>query len=181
MPRSDTADHDYFVKVTTPVARPVADTVAKEAAAHRRGRLLIVTAIVALTLSGVALLFTAWRAPEVRAHGNLGAQIDGLQLPMSLIELDEYYVADGPTGPCPSLVRWYDATAPVEVIRAEIISHMNAAGVEVNENSASSGLFSARDETYIYFVVLDANMIGSNRYAPPGTKAEISVHVLDQS
>jgi len=180
-PRSDTPGDDYFVKVTTRVATPVADTTAKGAPFRRRRRLLIVTAIVVLILGGGALLFTALRGPEVGAQEDLGAQIDGLQLPTSLIELDEYYLADCPTGPCPGLVRWFSASAPVEVIRAEIISHMNATGVEVNENSASNGLFSASDETYIYFVVLDANMIGGNRYAPPGTKAEISVHVLDQT
>jgi hypothetical protein len=180
-PRSDTPGHNYFVKVTTPVARPVPDTTAKGTGVGRRGRLLTVTAIIVLILGGVTLLFTALRSPEVGSEEDLGEQIDGLQLPASLIELDEYYVADCPTGPCPSLVRWFDATAPVEVIRAEIISHMNASGVEVNENSASDELFSGRDETYIYFVVLDANMIARNRYAPPGTKAEISVQVLDRS
>ena len=180
-PRSDRRPGDnYFVKVTTPVTGPVAGTTTKGTGVRRRGWLLIVTAIIVLVLGGVALLFTALRAPEVGAEEDLGAQIDGLQLPTSLIELDEYYVADCP-GTCPSLVRWFDATAPVEVIRAEIISHMNAAGVELNENSASNQLFSGRDETYIYFVVLDANMIGGNRYAPPGAKAEISVQVLDPS
>jgi hypothetical protein len=159
----------------------VAETIAQGAAVRRRGLLLIVAAIVVLILAGVALLFTALRAPEVGSEEDLGAQIDGLQLPASLVELDEHYVADCPTGPCPSLVRWFDATAPVDVIRAEIISHMNAAGVEINESSASYGVFAVRDETYIYFVVLDAKMIAGNRYAPPGTKAEISVHVLDQS
>lgn len=131
---------------TVPVATPVADTTPKGAAFRRRGQLLIVTAIVVLFLGGGALLFTALRGPEVGAEGDLGAQIDGLQLPTSLIELDEYYLADCPTGPCPSLVRWFNASAPVEVIRAEIISHMNAAGVEVNENSASNGLWRASAE-----------------------------------
>jgi hypothetical protein len=58
---------------------------------------------------------------------------------------------------------------------------MNASGLTVDENSVNHGVFSGRDETYIYFVVLDADMIAGNQYAPPGTKVEISVHVLDDS
>ena len=127
------------------------------------------------------MLLSGLKAPEVGSEEDLASQVDGLQLPGSLVALDEHYEAQCPTGTsCPSLVRWFDSTAPDDVVRTEIVSSMNTAGIDVNENSEGYGIFSGRDETYIYFVVLDANMIAGNPYAPPGTKVEISVHVLDR-
>jgi hypothetical protein len=135
-----------------------------------------------VVLVTVGLFYTMARPPELGSQEDLGGQIDALDLPPSLIQLDESYVVDCPSiGPCPSLVRWYDTTAPAEIVRAEIISHMNAADVEVNENSVNRGIFVGRDDKYIYFVVLDTDMIAGNRHAPPGTKVEISIHVLQET
>ena len=127
------------------------------------------------------MLFASLRAPEFGSPEDLASRIDSLRLPSSLIELDEHYVADCPTGSCPSLVRWFDATASGDALRADIISRMKAAGIDVSENTANHWIFSGSDENYMYFVVLDTNMIATNRYAPTGTKAEILVLVLDQS
>ncbi len=93
-----------------------------------------------------------------------------------MVELDQTYMKDCPT--CPLLVRWYDASAPVETIRPELLIRIESAGLSVNQASASPGLFTARSEKYIFFVVLDSEMISGNANAPPGADAEISVHVL---
>jgi hypothetical protein len=111
---------------------------------------------------------------------DLTKQMDGLDVPSSMVELDQLYMKDCPST-CPMLVRWYDVSAQVEAIRSDLLSRIESAGVSVNESSASPDILSARSETHLFFVVLDSEMISGNAYAPPGADAEISVHSLSDS
>lgn len=97
-----------------------------------------------------------------------------------MVVLDDTYVAECP-GTCPSYVRWYGASAPGDLLRTDLQSRMEAAGVEVNEASASPTIFSAHNDTHIFFVVLDPAMIATNEHAPPGADAEISVQLLPEA
>jgi hypothetical protein len=174
-PRRAAADNDYFVKVSAP-------PIATPTPVQTRSRMRSVTAFLVafVVVATAAFVLTASRTPEMGSEEDLGAQIDALELPASMRQLDETYTKECPS-PCPALVRWYDVAAPVETVRADIIARMTAADIKVNENSASQLLFAAANDQYIFFVVLDAEMIAGNVYAPAGTKAEISVHVLDRN
>jgi hypothetical protein len=128
----------------------------------------------------IVMLVAACSTAPLGAMEDLNSQIDDLNVPPSMVELDQTYVKDCPST-CPLLVRWYDVSAPVETIRPELLSRFESAGISVNQASASPGLFSARSERYIFFIVLDSEMISGNANAPPGADAEISVHLLSDS
>ncbi len=81
--------------------------------------------------------------------------------------------------PKPNLVVWYQVTGPLEQKRAELVDAITEAGWDVNEASASLGVWSAATEDHIMFVVVNQEMIARNPYAPEGTNAEISVKRLD--
>jgi hypothetical protein len=108
---------------------------------------------------------------------DLNKQMDSLDVPASMVELDQSYMKDCPST-CPLLVRWYDVSAQVEEIRSDLLSRIETAGVSVNESSASLAIFSARSEKHLFFVVLDSEMISGNAHAPPGADVEIAVHAL---
>jgi hypothetical protein len=126
------------------------------------------------------MLVAACSTAPLGAMEDLNSQIDDLDVPPSMVELDQTYEKDCPST-CSLLVRWYDVSAPVETIRPELLSRFESAGISVNQASASPGLFSARSERYIFFIVLDSEMISGNANAPPGADAEISVHLLSDS
>jgi hypothetical protein len=109
---------------------------------------------------------------------DLDSQIDDLDVPASMVELDQAYTRDCPST-CPTLVRWYDVGPPMETIRPDLLSRIESADVSVNQASASPDIFAAKSDEYIFFVVLDSEMISGNANAPPGADAEISVHELD--
>jgi hypothetical protein len=127
-----------------------------------------------LLSSAVVLLAGACSHPPLGSMDDLSRQIDDLMLPASMVELDQAYVADCPAT-CPSLVRWYDVSAPAESIRPQLQSGIESAGISVNQVTASPGLFAARSEEHIFFFVLDAAMIAGNEHAPLGADVEISV------
>ena len=110
---------------------------------------------------------------------DLSAQLDELELPASLVELDQHYSGDCPTT-CPLLVRWYDSVVPIEEARGELLASLDAAGATVREPSVSVDLYTARTDEQILFVVLDTDMISRNTYAPASTDIEIAIHTLKE-
>ena len=127
----------------------------------------------------VVLLAPACGGPDVGSRDDLDQQIDALNLPGTLVEVDEHYTDECPEGlPCPTLVRWFDLSAPAQTVRPEILSSLEAAGVEYHE-TGSVDLISGRDGDYMVHVILEQSMLDQNEFAPPGTKAEVVVSVLD--
>ena len=123
------------------------------------------------------LLATGCGGAEAGSEEDLAGQIDALDVPQTLVELGESYMAECP-GNCPGYVRWYDATASADLVRTELQRRMEAAGVGVNEASAGLSIIAASNDTHIFFVVLDAAMISNNEHAPTGADVEISVQLL---
>jgi hypothetical protein len=130
-------------------------------------------------ISAVVLLAAACSHPPLGSMEDLSRQIDDLEVPASMVELEQTYEGDCPSS-CPMLVRWYEISAPMETVRPDLVSSIESAGVSVNQPTASPGLFAAKGEKHIFFVVLDSAMIAGNTYAPPGADAEISVQVLPE-
>jgi len=128
----------------------------------------------------IVLFATACSEAPLGSMEDLNKQMDDLDVPASMVELDQTYMKDCPST-CPMLVRWYDVSGQVETIRADLLSRIESAGASVNESSASRDILSARSEEHLFFVVLDFEMISGNTYAPPGADAEISVHALSDS
>jgi hypothetical protein len=118
---------------------------------------------------------------EPGSKEELAGHVDALNVPPSMTEVGDTYVAEcpAPVG-CPSYVRWYETSTPSDVLRTELTTRMEASGVEVNETTALVTIFSARTDTHIFFVVLDPAMIANNEHAPAGADAEISVHALPE-
>jgi hypothetical protein len=127
----------------------------------------------------LVLLAAACGRPAFGSKEDLSRQIDNVQLPAPMVEMGQSYMGNCPST-CPLLVRWYDVGGPIDSIRTDIVSSIESAGISVNQASASPGLFAAKNEEYIFFVVLDSAMLARNTHAPPGADAEISVHVLPE-
>ena len=136
------------------------------------------SAVVLLVLGAALFVLAQLRAPEIGSEEDLGGQIDALQIPSSLTQLGQHYTPECPGTPCPTLVRWYGGSAAAETLKAELISNMTSARVVVSENSLKPLIFTGRNDRYIFFVVLDTQMIAGNKFAPPGTAAEIVVSPL---
>lgn len=126
-----------------------------------------------------ASLTAACGDAEPGSQEELRAQLDAIDLPAGMEELDDSYVSSSPA-PRPALVVWYQVTRPLEEIRVELLGAIEEAGWDVREGAENFDLWSARNAEHILFVVLDPSMIARNQYAPEGTNAEISVMQLDK-
>lgn len=124
-----------------------------------------------------ASVLAACGGPEPGSQEELRARLDSIGLPASMVELDHHYNASCPTG-CPSIVVWYEVIGPPEQVRAELISAVTAAGWDLNDSTASVGVYNARSENHMLFLVVDPARIADNPYAPPGAKVEMVMGTL---
>lgn len=127
----------------------------------------------------VLLLFVGGcSGSEPGSEEDLAGQVDALDLPPSVVQIGDRYVAECPS-PCPVYIRWYDATAPID-LSMELQRRIEATGATINDASAGPTMFYARSRTHVFFVVTDAAMISRNQHAPPGADAEVVVQLLPQ-
>ena len=125
---------------------------------------------------GFILLLAACGGPAVGSEEDLAAQLDELELPASFVQLGQHHDGDC-SATCPLLVRWYDSVEPLDATRAEARARLEALGATVTEPSPTDlDLLVGRTEDRVFFVVLDADMIAGNEFAPSGTDVEISLH-----
>ena len=127
----------------------------------------------------VMLLLAACGGPALGSMEDLNGQLEALQVPDSMVQIEQLYEPECPVT-CPSLVRWYDVSGPVESVEGELISRMRAAGLSVREPTTTVRLFTGRSEEHIFFVVLDQPMLDRNTNAPAEADVEISVSVLPE-
>ena len=120
-------------------------------------------------------LVVACGKPEVGSEEELRGQIEAIGLPAGMVELDHAYLEDCRIT-CPSLVVWYEVIGPVEATRDQLIGALTEGGWEVKDSAAGYGVYSARKEGHMAFVVVNQEMIEKNAQAPLGTKVELSVH-----
>lgn len=116
--------------------------------------------------------------PEPGSEEDLAARIEAVPLPAGMTEVDRLYNGEGCNG-CPNLIVWYQVSVPVEELKPALVGAIRTAGWVVGEGAESFGVYGARKEDHVLFVVVDATMIARNPKAPPGTAAEISVQPLD--
>lgn len=129
----------------------------------------------ALVLS--ACLLVACGEAERGTQEDLRAQLEGIDLPTRMVELDRAYMEAQPTMGSTYTV-WYQVNGPLEEARAQLVDSLGLAGWDINESSASFSMFAAKRSEHIMFVVLGEAMISQNPYAPPGTGIEISATLL---
>lgn len=148
---------------------------------RRGGYVFFVIGLV--VLATVAMLVFLMR-PEAdpASREALEEQIRSLELPMTMVPLDEHYTADCPDDPvpCPTLVRWYGLTEPVETVKPRVMAQLHTAGLESIKDLAAVNIISGTRGEHIFFVVLDETRIArDNKFAPGGTKAEVAVSHSD--
>ncbi len=128
---------------------------------------------------GVAILLpmASCNNPAPGSKEDLVRQVDALDVPASMTQLDDNYLSDCES--CPSYVRWYDVDASPDAIWRGLRATMKSHGLAVRDAPVEPQIYAATGDAHVFFVVVDRATIANNEFAPDGADVEISVRLLE--